>query len=197
MSKLSTGSLKLFALTIARQISVIAGFFRHTFWRHRNEAHISALEDPPCAAPWLSGAHADARWTGRDQRSPGQRARTSGCVNAVRATLPPTARLSGGDQFTGAFERRIGGQRFQILARPNRTGGSARLGIVVGRRTAPRAVDRARARRIIREAFRSNRSRLGSFDVVVRVKTLVSAAVRLQAREEIKGLFARVATCAD
>lgn len=113
-------------------------------------------------------------------------------MSGERATLPRTARLSGGAQFTGAFERRIGGQRFQILARPNRIDGIARLGIIVGRRTAPRAVDRARARRIIREAFRSIRTRLGSVDVVVRVKLVVSAEIKDQAREEIKSLFSRV-----
>ena len=45
----------------------------------------------------------------------------------------------------------------------------ARLGLIVGKRVAPRAVDRNLARRIIRESFRVNRRRLPNFDLVVQV----------------------------
>lgn len=46
---------------------------------------------------------------------------------------------------------------------------SARLGLVVAKRVLRRAADRNQVRRIIRESFRNNRTRLPSFDVIVQV----------------------------
>lgn len=47
-------------------------------------------------------------------------------------------------------------------------GASLRLGVVASKRTFRRAVDRARAKRLLREAFRLNRGRLdGAYDVVL------------------------------
>lgn len=42
-----------------------------------------------------------------------------------------------------------------------------RLGLVIGKRVSPRAVDRNRMRRIIREAFRLNAGELPALDIVV------------------------------
>ncbi len=53
------------------------------------------------------------------------------------------------------------------MARPNEQGG-ARLGLVVSRRLYPRAVDRNRVRRRIREAFRHVAAALPALDFVVR-----------------------------
>jgi ribonuclease P protein component len=46
--------------------------------------------------------------------------------------------------------------------------GRARLGILVSRRHSPRATDRNRIKRSIREAFRLEQDRIGSLDVLVR-----------------------------
>jgi ribonuclease P protein component len=47
-------------------------------------------------------------------------------------------------------------------------GASLRLGVVASKRIFPRAVDRARAKRLLREAYRLNRTRLhGKYDVVL------------------------------
>lgn len=112
-------------------------------------------------------------------------------MSARRATLPQTARLRGGAQFTGAFEQRFSGRFFQVLARPNRGGGGARLGIVAGKRVSAKAVHRARARRIVREAFRSQRDRLGRFDIVVRLRADIGAIDRGTAAREIEQLLRR------
>ena len=45
---------------------------------------------------------------------------------------------------------------------------TARLGLIVGKRMLPRAVDRNRAKRVIRETFRQA-SGLPAMDIVVRV----------------------------
>lgn len=57
---------------------------------------------------------------------------------------------------------------------------ASRLGLIVAKRVARRAVDRNRARRVIRESFRS--ARLSGLDVVVRLlepQVSFSDAVRL------------------
>ena len=46
----------------------------------------------------------------------------------------------------------------------------ARIGIIASRRVARRAVDRNRAKRLVREAFRKARHRLMGVDVVVEVR---------------------------
>jgi ribonuclease P protein component len=52
-----------------------------------------------------------------------------------------------------------------------------RLGLVVGKRFAPRAVDRNRIRRVVRESFRRRRADLPALDIVVQcVRTAGSEA---------------------
>lgn len=56
-----------------------------------------------------------------------------------------------------------------MFVRPN-GGPQARIGIIASKRVAARAVDRNRAKRLVREAFRRLRHRLGGVDVVVQLK---------------------------
>lgn len=62
----------------------------------------------------------------------------------------------------------------------------ARLGLIVPKRVLARAVDRNRARRLLREWFRNNQGRFGGRDLLVRVsarradlKTLIAEVERL------------------
>ena len=72
--------------------------------------------------------------------------------------------------FTGAFAARRQGKFFVVLRRNSPPGEKARLGIVIGRQTAPRAVTRSMMKRTVREVFRQLRDQLGPVDVVVRVR---------------------------
>lgn len=56
-----------------------------------------------------------------------------------------------------------------VYARPNGLS-QARLGIIASKRVSPRAVDRNRAKRLVREVFRVMRPRLTGIDVVVQVR---------------------------
>ena len=56
-----------------------------------------------------------------------------------------------------------------MFVRPN-GGTQARVGVIASKRVAARAVDRNRAKRLVREAFRKVRHRLGGLDVVVRLR---------------------------
>jgi ribonuclease P protein component len=61
--------------------------------------------------------------------------------------------------------RTLDGYTFYVKRRET---GGARLGMLVSRRHSPRAVERNRIKRCIREAFRLEQGRLGALDVLVR-----------------------------
>lgn len=59
-----------------------------------------------------------------------------------------------------------------------------RFGLVVGRKALPRAIDRNRFKRLVREAMRALRPQALSYDLVVRLKLPVKrAGVDAAARE--------------
>jgi ribonuclease P protein component len=86
----------------------------------------------------------------------------------VSHAYPRDARLSRPSEYKKVFAH---GQRhsdscFTVLTLGNELG-HARLGLVMPRKAARRAVDRSRLRRIVREHFRLGRATLPSLDIVV------------------------------
>ena len=79
-----------------------------------------------------------------------------------------------------------------LFVRPN-DGPHARIGIIASKRVAPRAVDRNRAKRLVREAFRQLRHRLGGVDVVVQLRRCPSRGMNTAAGAEIVRLLEEVA----
>ena len=80
----------------------------------------------------------------------------AGPVSTGPASLGAERRLPDKAAFDRVFEApdlRLRRHPFSLFARHNATG-PARLGLVVGKRHARRAVDRNRLRRIVREHFR-------------------------------------------
>ncbi|MFP1681866.1 ribonuclease P protein component [Alloalcanivorax sp. C16-1] len=78
-------------------------------------------------------------------------------------------RLLGGDQFRAVFDApdfRVSDRYILILARRNDLP-QARLGLVVGRRRARRAVDRGAIKRRAREQFRLRQHDLAGLDLIV------------------------------
>ena len=75
------------------------------------------------------------------------------------------------DDFSSVFrlKRVQRGTHLDIFYRQNDLPYS-RLGLVVPKKVLPRAVDRNRTRRILREAFRLSQSGLGGLDVIIRIK---------------------------
>jgi ribonuclease P protein component len=110
-------------------------------------------------------------------------------VTQLRPKLPRQARLCGGAHFTGAFSARRQGRFFIVLTRNNPGAKSARLGVVIGRRTAPKAVTRSAMKRLVREVFRHLRSDLGPTDFVVRVRRPAVREEMLEARGELQSLL--------
>ena len=57
-----------------------------------------------------------------------------------------------------------------VVLKPNAIG-ICRLGLIVPKRVFPRAVDRNRAKRVLREWFRAHQAQLGSRDILIRLTT--------------------------
>ncbi|RZU99524.1 ribonuclease P protein component [Spiribacter vilamensis] len=85
--------------------------------------------------------------------------------------FPRAARLTQSREFRGVFAdaRRHGDRQFTILVGQGGAG-RPRLGLAVSKRAAPRAVDRNRLKRLIRERFRHHIADLPIVDVVVMVR---------------------------
>jgi ribonuclease P protein component len=104
--------------------------------------------------------------------------------------LSRRVRLSGRGVFDSLLRSRSArGDRFLVHAVANR-GTVARLGIVITKRVAPRAVDRSYVKRLIRETFRREQQRLVGFDVLVRPRRLLSPADASAATSELRLLLA-------
>ncbi len=75
------------------------------------------------------------------------------------------------DEFSSVFrfKRVYRGSLLDAHVAPNGLG-MARLGLIVPKKVLARAVDRNRAKRQLREAFRLNRQVLAGLDVIFRVK---------------------------
>jgi len=98
-------------------------------------------------------------------------------------------------QFTEALAQTPAGVRrhFKLYARPNGLG-HPRIGIVASKRAAPRAVDRNRAKRLVREVFRQMQARLGGTDVVVQLRRWSPRGSQVPARVELARLLEELAT---
>ncbi|EIF29373.1 RNase P protein component [Burkholderia sp. Ch1-1] len=120
----------------------------------------------------------------------------------AQAAFPKAARLLKTDEFSSVFRLRPWRRtaHFVVYGRP--TGNEARLGLVIGKKYAPRAATRNLVRRIAREAFRLRRADFGGWDVLLRLhtrfdkKALPSASsppLRALCRSEIEALLDKAA----
>lgn len=112
------------------------------------------------------------------------RAQRSAKFSAARRLL----RENGFDQVIRA--KNITGEYFKIFFMCN-SWGNARLGIIAGKKILPRAVDRNRAKRIIRETFRQHDINIRKLDVIVMVRPAY-AQRPIDQRGNLEKLFSRV-----
>ena len=66
---------------------------------------------------------------------------------------------------------------------------AGRVGYVIGRKAMPRAVDRNRLRRRLRESVRASRPSIERFDIILRVRQRVRAADIVSAVAESRRLL--------
>lgn len=105
--------------------------------------------------------------------------------------MPRGARLQRREQYAAALAAGAAGARrhFILFVKPNGLP-QARIGIIASKKVAPRAVDRNRAKRLVREVFRTARHRLAGIDVVVQVRRRPARGTGAAARAELTKLLA-------
>ena len=158
------------ALTIDVVLRSNAGFCRKQE-RIQHEAHLSALRNPQKTHPRLSCAHAHSRRSRGYSRSPGPRPGPPfGLRSSSQFGFSREQRLRRKAQITSVLARgrSTGGGGMQLHSIPSDSG--PRLGVIAGTRAWPRAVDRNRFRRLVRETFRVLQHRLQARDYIVRAR---------------------------
>jgi ribonuclease P protein component len=120
----------------------------------------------------------------------------------AQAAFPKAARLLKTDEFSSVFRLRPWRRsaHFVIYARP--TGNDARLGLVIGKKFAPRAATRNLVKRIAREAFRLRRADFGGWDILLRLHarfdkaalpSATSPSLKALCRADIETLLSKAA----
>lgn len=111
-------------------------------------------------------------------------------------SLPRRSRLTAQAQFRNVFQRPVVSSDawFKVLARPNGLGLS-RLGLAVSRQVDPRAVERNRLKRIVRESFREHYTpgaERNPADLVVLPRREAVTISNAQLRERLSRHWARI-----
>lgn len=88
-------------------------------------------------------------------------------------SFPRTLRLTKGYQFDAVFKHRSIAHRTECIRIIGHANGEThpRLGLIVAKRILPRAVDRNRVKRLIRETFRQRAPELPAIDLIVQPLT--------------------------
>lgn len=123
----------------------------------------------------------------------------------MRATFPSSARLHRPSEYASALQgRRIARGALFVVTTPRAVAAppaaGARLGLIVAKRFAVRAVTRNAIKRVVREAFRHRRHALPPRDLVFRLHARIDADVTLsglkqQVRTEVENLLDRAMRC--
>lgn len=113
--------------------------------------------------------------------------------NTISEKFPATHRLLRKDGFNHVlYAENISEKYFKIFFVFNGKQ-YARLGIIASKKTLPRAVDRNRVKRIIREAFRQHNIKQRKLDLIVLVARAYAQQRGAQG-ENLEMLFSRVET---
>ena len=137
----------------------------------QHEAHLSALRCPQKTHPRLSCAHAHPRRSRGHSRTPGPRPGPPfGLRSSSQFGFSREQRLRRKAQITSVLARgrSASGGGMYLHSIPSNSG--PRLGVIAGRHAWPRAVDRNRFRRLVRETFRLLQHRLQQRDYIVRAR---------------------------
>jgi ribonuclease P protein component len=90
-----------------------------------------------------------------------------------------------------AYDCAVSGRLFVVRIKPNDLS-TPRLGIIASKKALPRAVDRNRGKRLARETFRQLLQNLAALDFVVQLRSGLAKRDNAFARQELRGLFAKV-----
>jgi ribonuclease P protein component len=122
------------------------------------EANISTEQSSPCQDAWLSRPYGYEEWPSGAQASPRQRTQATDALallKRLRASLIKQTHLRRSAEFRRVYAggKRFNGRLMTAFALPNDLG-HHRFGITASRKAVGNAVQRNRAKRLLRETFR-------------------------------------------
>ena len=114
-------------------------------------------------------------------------------LQAASRSFRPAYRLCKTDEYSSvfAFRKAVRGRYFVLHYKPSEYSG-ARLGVVVAKKLARRAVLRNFIKRMAREHFRHTRETLPPHDLILRLNAPAIAVSKAQLRSDLAGLFLRL-----
>lgn len=122
------------------------------------------------AHPWIPRKNGHPRRACRDSCPPRQRSHPTQRLSLIspRRGLPKACRILVSTDYTAVLRsgKKNNDSLFSVITAPNQLT-HARLGITVSRKVSPRAVQRNRIKRQVRESFRQHRLTLCGVDLVV------------------------------
>jgi len=127
--------------------------------------NLSTKQPPPCQETRLSGENGDQERTRRYQTPPGERTQKINGSPLLNFRLPKENRLRKPGEFRLVYEngRRFEGRFMTVFIVLSETD-FQRLGITASKKAVGNAVNRNRAKRLLREAFRLSKRELNEFD---------------------------------
>jgi ribonuclease P protein component len=107
----------------------------------------------------------------------------------VSFAFPSNSRIQQSKIFEQAFRKKALVNKWFSIHLVNSNFEFARLGMVVSKRTIPKSVNRNFAKRLIRDSFRHNSSKLPALDFIVRIRRKLTDETVLEAKEALLQLM--------
>ncbi len=104
-------------------------------------------------------------------------------------------KLTKTDEFSSVFNfrRRLYSVHLVLNLKPNDLG-FARVGFVIGKKTAKSAVARNYMRRVLREFFRLHHAKIGAFDLVINARVKFTKANFVILQQEFFQILAKISS---